>query len=82
MSHVVQANVLISSLNPLNAVLCDFGASRISDASLSIGRPSSGDKGTTRWLAIELIRESDAKNYSEETDVWAFGMTVYVSVPG
>lgn len=32
-------------------------------------------------MAIELLEadESKAKSYTKESDIWAFGMTVYVS---
>ena len=46
-------------------------------ASLSMANLSSSPKGTTRYLARELIA-ADA-GYTRQTDVWAFGMTIYVS---
>lgn len=39
-------------------------------------------KGSTRWMAIELHdppEDSDPK-HSKETDIWAYGMTLYVSI--
>ncbi len=39
-------------------------------------------KGTVRWMAIELLSLSDVSGVgtipNEKSDVWAFGMTVYV----
>lgn len=78
--HVFQENILVSDSNPPSAIICDFGASRIFNASLQLGQPSSSRKGTTRWLAFEIITGMPCQsNYSKEADVWAFGMTVYVS---
>ncbi len=39
-------------------------------------------KGSSRWLAEELLRFSEGaegSRHTMESDVWAFGMTVYVS---
>ncbi|KAL5496064.1 hypothetical protein ACEPAH_3157 [Sanghuangporus vaninii] len=74
-SDIKGENVLVSDSIPPKAIICDFGSSRIIEASLELGRPSSRDKGTVRWLAYELVAGSDT--HSKETDVWAFGMTIY-----
>lgn len=34
-------------------------------------------RGSLRWMAIELVESDHRRTF--ETDVWAFGMTVYVS---
>ena len=42
-------------------------------------------RNNTRWMAWELLMEGGEISYhglvnaSEKTDVWAFGMTIYVS---
>ena len=39
-----------------------------------------GDRrGSTRWMAPELLDMDDPQLHSKESDVWAFGMTLYVS---
>lgn len=56
------------------------------DASQSIFVSTTHDgqtKGSTRWMAMELhtgMGEIEPK-HTKETDVWAFGMTLYVSLP-
>ena len=36
-------------------------------------------KGTVRWLAVEYLKLGKLQNiHTKETDVWAFGMTIYV----
>ena len=41
---------------------------------------SSGVEGTMRYLAPELLdAEKAGASYTKESDVWAFGMTVFVS---
>lgn len=47
--------------------------------SLSLAKLSSGQKGTSRWLSPELFDGVEGRNYSKESDIWAFGITVYVS---
>lgn len=63
------------------ALLTDFGVSRM-DA-LSAGFTTHTVKGSTRWQAKEFfdILEDDAPApiHTVNTDIWAFGMTVYVS---
>jgi serine/threonine protein kinase len=61
-------------------MLTDFGVSRVIAAS------AASFKGSTRWMAPELlIPESDEAGAHEpvepnqKTDIWAFGMTIYVS---
>lgn len=64
-------------------LISDFGISRIVNASQSYGvtTQSSGTKGTIRWMAIELFDLlANTQNHTVESDVWAFGMTIYVSV--
>ena len=74
-------NVLISGTasDPI-PVLCDFGLSKISD----IPGFTTVVQGTTNWMAKELLGESDEECVlSPASDIWAWGMTVYVcSTPG
>lgn len=61
-------------------MLCDFGISR---ALLESGSRSNSFKGSLRWMAIELLFPGNIgteKNprHSKATDVWAYGMVVYV----
>ena len=64
--------------------MCDFGTSRILQASLSLGKPTPTQKGTAQYLAIELVTTDDDGNpvsmQSKEADVWAFGMSIFVSI--
>ena len=73
-----QDNVLISEDGiPL---ICDFGTSRMLVNSLSIGGHASSEKlvGSLRRLAAEFFTGYQAE-HTEDTDIWAFGMTTYVS---
>lgn len=80
-SLVFQDNVLVGdSGEPL---ICDFGISRMLNSSLSITGSSTGAlRGSARWMAPELfdIMVGNAC-HTKETDVWAFGMTVFVRLP-
>ncbi|KAL5504022.1 hypothetical protein ACEPAH_8095 [Sanghuangporus vaninii] len=73
-------NVLIGeNWQPL---ICDFGISRMLDSSQShfVSTTHNGSpRGSTRWMAIELYKpdEGVVPKHSKETDVWAFGMTLY-----
>lgn len=36
-------------------------------------------KGSIPWLAVEFLKEGEVQyKHTKETDVWAFGMTIYV----
>jgi len=76
-SDVKTNNILVSPEK--RALLTDFGASRIE--SLHIGYTNRAVNETIRWKAVELfklIEEGDVPpDYTFETNVWAFGMTVY-----
>ena len=59
-------------------IICDFGISRIISASQSFGETSGHRvKGSVRWMARELLADPQSV-HSKESDVWAFGMTIYV----
>ncbi|KIJ52440.1 hypothetical protein M422DRAFT_26048 [Sphaerobolus stellatus SS14] len=66
-------NILISADG--TPCLTDFGLSRILDEDLAqlIGKSGRPVGGTLRWMAPELLRESDS---TKATDVWAFAMTI------
>jgi serine/threonine protein kinase len=72
--------VLISSGRP---VLSDFGVSRLLVNSVTISGTTSL-KGAVRWMAPELIAPADTPSehefHTKATDVWAFGMVVYVRI--
>ena len=60
-----------------SAVIGDFGCARMTRYSdyTALVPMSSNLKGTPAFLAPELF---SGGNNSQEADVWAFGMTVYV----
>ena len=73
-------------------VICDFGCARMIRDSLSIAKVSTTLKGTRTHLAPEVLdpEGDDIENissaecelkplFSKESDVWAFGMTIFVS---
>ncbi|KAG6328557.1 hypothetical protein ID866_10533, partial [Astraeus odoratus] len=73
-------NVFISADG--EAVLSDFGLSRLFNSSLDISHPSSipGQHhagSALNWMAPEIL---DTGEVSTEADVWAFGMTVLVGL--
>lgn len=84
LTHIFQPNILMSDLEcPL---IMDFGVSRIMAASMSgmCKTSARSNKGTVRWTAIELFAYSEepateSSIATEKSDVWAFGMVVYVS---
>ena len=47
----------------------------------SLWQTTSGSlKGTIPWLAIEFLKPGKLQyRHTKETDVWAFGMTIFVS---
>ncbi|KAL5504701.1 hypothetical protein ACEPAH_7364 [Sanghuangporus vaninii] len=73
-SDIKADNVLVSTSG--DALICDFGCSLMMAASRSLANLSSGVRGTTRYLACELVAPLPL-GHTEKTDVWAFGMTVY-----
>jgi serine/threonine protein kinase len=61
-------------------MLSDFGVSSVVIASQIISDPTNF-KGSARWMAIEFYVQNQGilVKANEKTDVWAFGMTIYVS---
>ena len=64
------SNILVS--DDVHALLCDFGLARFEDMNTSIGQKG---QGTSRFQSPELMQLGQGK--SPESDVWAFGMTIY-----
>ena len=63
-------------------ILSDFGISRLLINSVTIAGTTS-IKGNMRWMAPELILPEEGvvpkhSCHTRATDVWAFGMVVYV----
>ena len=74
-------NILMSSAG--EPLISDFGLSHMMSATQTLMASNNSDgglKGTVRWMAIELfdIEEGEA-GHSKASDMWAYGMTVYVS---
>ena len=60
-------------------LICDFGLARIVPGSASLSNTTTV-RGSVRWMAPEFFRVLDpVTEHSEETDVWGFGATIYVS---
>ena len=63
-------------------VLSDFGISRLLIHSKTFAGTTS-IKGNLRWMAPELLMaeedvETEHECHTKATDVWAFGMVIYV----
>ena len=74
-----QDNILVSSDG--HPMLADFGISRFVSVN---GKPAEASyEGSIRWMARELIKAlmsgSGRPVHTKESDIWAFGMVVYVS---
>lgn len=74
----VQDNIVVSSQG--RALITDFGCSLIEFASRTMAQITSGDKDTNLYWAPELLYLVPVAKHSKETDVCAFGITVYVSL--
>lgn len=48
----------------------------VSETALFSTTETGGARGTARYMCPELI--SGSVSYTKESDIWAFGMTVYV----
>ncbi|KAL4080534.1 kinase-like domain-containing protein [Scleroderma citrinum] len=57
-----------------NAVLADFGLSSLVCSPLASTMSTSFSGGTVRWMAPEIMTDSDSRA-TVEGDIWAFGMT-------
>ncbi|KAJ7834746.1 kinase-like domain-containing protein, partial [Mycena leptocephala] len=65
-------NVLIDGQG--NPRLCDFGLSRMVEDRKVWDTTSTGPKGTTRWMAPELLN-GEVKSATPKSDVYSYGMT-------
>lgn len=77
----MQGNILMFGNNVVK--ITDFGQSRSSDYPEPCLKTTTydRDKGTCRWQAYEFVTlddDADAK-CTNESDIWAFGMVLYVS---
>jgi serine/threonine protein kinase len=70
----LKMNILID--NGQNAVLCDFGLSRVkSDLTMSsLGASALSVMGTRNWMAPERLLGGSLK---KPCDIYSFGMTAY-----
>lgn len=76
--NIYKDNVLVSDAGIPQ--ICDFGLSRLTAASLHQTTTDSL-RGSIRWLSFEFLNGGEYQNkHTKETDVWAFGMTIYVSI--
>lgn len=76
LTKIVQNSILISSQG--RALIGDFGTSRTLVGGRSQpARAPAGKNDILSW-APELLDVDQPGIHSKETDVWAFGMTVYV----
>ena len=76
LSHI-KDNILITCAR--RAVICDFGcAQMVADISRSLGKVTTTTKGTSAFWSPELWEGQGTVRQSKESDVWAFGMTIYV----
>ncbi len=57
-------------------MLADFGISHIMTSSVT--STTTGVGGSVRWMAVELLA-MEAGKHTKQTDVWAYGMVIYVS---
>ncbi len=56
--------------------MADFGISHI--ITTSAASTTTGVGGSVRWMAVELLAV-EAGKHTKQTDVWAYGMVIYVS---
>ncbi|KLO13917.1 kinase-like protein, partial [Schizopora paradoxa] len=69
------ANILISE--DRNPLLCDFGISRLTSTTTT----STDIRGSMPWMARELFvvpQNAAPSKHDERSDIWAFGMVIYV----
>ncbi|KLO11006.1 kinase-like protein, partial [Schizopora paradoxa] len=75
-SDLKGSNILVSDDD--RPLLADFGTA-ISLTSRSLAATEMhGQKGTLRYMAKELFAQDNFTGHTEETDIWAFGMVIYV----
>jgi serine/threonine protein kinase len=69
------SNILIDA--NYNIKLCDFGLSRVKSKLQSATDGNKGLVGTPHWSAPEILR---GKRYTEQSDVYSYGMVVWEMV--
>ena len=57
--------------------MADFGLSRILTHSASMITKRTNPGGNARWMSVELLNGQTTES-TQESDVWAFGMTIVV----
>lgn len=80
--YILQDNILVSK-DGTGAQLAYFGISRalMSEDFANLKTSSNNVQGTLRWMAIEQFSDTTPgarEQYSFATDIWSFGMTIYV----
>lgn len=75
-----QENILVSPEG--SPLIAGFGLSVSSRSASLAASPSHGMKGNLRWMAKELVEfsRSEHQDHTTQTDMWAFGMVILVSV--
>ncbi|KAJ8089224.1 hypothetical protein PM082_014472 [Marasmius tenuissimus] len=68
-------NIMIT--RDLKASIGDFGLSRVSDTQRLFSLQSNHSRGTTRWLAPELLRHGPDCVATRESDVYAYACVCY-----
>ncbi|MCE8163376.1 MAG: protein kinase [Candidatus Moeniiplasma glomeromycotorum] len=79
LAYIHHENIIHRDLKSMNILLTygyqakisDFGLSKIKNITSS---QSNDAKGTTRWMAPEVIREQE---YSEQSDIYSLGMVIW-----
>ena len=61
-------------------LITDFGLSRmITYSQTFMASAMNGSiKRSLRWMAYELLSREDEAKHTKESDMWAYGMTIYV----
>ena len=76
----IQDNILISEFG--EPMITDFGLSRMLSYSQTImaSTEHGSVNGTIRWMAFELFGlDNDHVEHTKASDMWAYGMIIYVS---
>lgn len=67
-----------------NPILIDFGTTHVLNAGVLTKQLDTTGRmpvGTLKWMAYELVVPNSNRKvfYTKASDVWSFGMTIYVS---